>query len=117
MILTHRLAVIVPSTVNVNVPNMELHRKMVSLAMATMSAKYGGATAIPAQGGYMAENGDLVTESVTIVQSWTTQENATGETVRELAERICEEMSQECVGIEWDGQFELVNRRALRLAA
>lgn len=68
--LRQHVAVIVPSTRGTDMPLPQAeYRKEVASTVAFLSGLFGGATAIPATGGWLSGS-DLVTEDVTVVVSF-----------------------------------------------
>lgn len=105
--LKDRIVVYVPSTVNVNqsIDNSVYVRHV----MEELSKLFGGATAYDANGAWLSDEKGLVIEQVTMVYSFTDSlDNQKLEKVIELCEWIKEEMSQECVSLEVNGQLYFV---------
>lgn len=104
--LNEYVAVYVPSTIyNKFVDNTEY----VDRVSKELSEMFGGATAYNAQGNYVADSGELITESVKIVKAYA--EKVTGEMAKKvisLAKWIKEEMQQECVSVEYNGKLMFV---------
>ena len=109
--LDSKVAVYVPSTNNVNEADAAgLQSKFVAVLMAEFSRLFGGATTTAAVGGWMAANGQIVTENVQIVYSVCTgadfERNAA--VVVGLAKRICKEMKQEAVTLEYNNRVAFI---------
>ena len=106
--LNCKIAIYVPSTVNVNCPidNTEFVHEV----MNRLSDMFGGATSTPAQGAWRAENGELVTEGITIVYSYCTSEQAALHmpSVMALCDKMKKDMSQECITLEYNGQIAFI---------
>lgn len=107
MTLAEKIEIVIPSTVNVNEKaNTE---KYVVEAEKVLSGMFGGATAVKAHGSYLADNGDLVMESVTKVYAFAdkiTEEKMVK--VLQFVKKMKEELMQECIGMEVNGKFYLV---------
>lgn len=106
--LDSKIAIYVPSTVNVN--ESCNNSAMVRRVLSKLSELFGGATATPAIGGWMSSEAGLVTEKITIVYSFCKAEQF-GEHFDEvlgLCEAIKREMSQEAVTLEYNGQIKFV---------
>lgn len=106
--LDSKVSVYVPSTVNVSeqVDNSE----QVKNVIRELSQLFGGATATQAVGGWVSESGETILERVTIVYSFCTSEQLREhfEDVYGIAQRIKQEMSQEAVTLEINGQVKFV---------
>lgn len=103
-----KIAIYVPSTKNVNesVDNTEQVHEVIK----ELSSMFGGATASEAVGGWVSENGDTVLEKVTIVYSFCSSEDLRKhfESVYKICERIKEEMTQEAITLEVNGQVKFI---------
>ena len=106
--LDSKVSIYVPSTQNVNVPidNSEQVRSVIT----ELSRLFGGATATQAVGGWVSDSGETILEKVTIVYSFCTSEQLREhfEDVYGIAQRIKEEMQQEAVTLEINGQVKFV---------
>jgi len=106
--LDSKVSVYVPSTQNVSeqVDNTE----QVKNVIRELSQLFGGATATQAVGGWVSESGETILERVTIVYSFCTSEQLREhfEDVYGIAQRIKQEMSQEAVTLEINGQVKFV---------
>lgn len=106
--LSCKVSIYVPATKNVSeqVDNSDQVRWVIK----ELSSMFGGATASQAVGGWVCESGDVVLENTTIVYSFCKekdlQENF--ERVLGICEQIKEEMSQEAVSLEINGQLAFV---------
>ena len=103
--LDSKVAIYVPSTNNVSEADAAgLQTKFVNTLIAEFSRMFGGATAMDVRGGWMCDNGQIVTENVQIVYSFCTGAafEANAAAVVGLAKRICKEMSQEAVTLEYN---------------
>jgi len=70
------------------------------------AAAFGGYTEIAANGGYLADSGELIEEPVYAIEA--SYEAADDELVWRLAERIKTALSQECVMVRKDHEVHLV---------
>lgn len=106
--LNAKVAIYVPSTTNVNEPTD--NAAMVNKVMESFSNWFGGCTSTPAVGGWVSNSGTLVVESVTIVYAFCTPESFGEhfEEVMQLATEIRDEMKQEAVTLEYNGQVKFV---------
>lgn len=106
--LNCKIAVYVPATVNVNeqIDNTEY----VKQTIGELADLFGGATATQAVGGWRCASGDVVLENTTIVYSFCTTEqlNAHFDDVYNICQRIKQEMQQEAVTLEVNGQVAFV---------
>lgn len=106
--LNAKVAIYVPSTIDINVPTD--NKGFVNKVMTKFSEWFGGCTSTPAVGGWVSNSGALVVESVTIVYAFCTPESF-GEHFEEvytLATEIRDEMKQEAVTLEYNGQVKFV---------
>lgn len=101
--LKSKVTVYVPATADVdkaidNTPYVERVAR-------TLSACFGGATASPAQGFWVAEGGALVKESTTMVFAYCSTEAAERylEDVVRLCVQLKHEMGQENIALEYNG--------------
>lgn len=106
--LDSKVSIYVPSTnnVSVEVDNSEAVRSVIR----ELSQLFGGATATQAVGGWVSESGETILERVTIVYSFCTSEQLRKhfDDVYAIAQRIKEEMTQEAVTLEINGQVKFV---------
>ena len=107
--LNCEIAIFVPSTVNVDEPVD--NSQYVKATLAKLSNLFGGATAQAAYGGWVAENGQLVTEKVTIVYANCTSEQLEDNISEcvEYARQLCREMSQECISVRVNGKLGFIS--------
>ncbi len=115
MSLEHRIAVIVPSTVNGNeaAPN-EVVAKWSKAAKVKFARLFGGFTAHKAVGGWVSAEHGLIEEPVTVVASFTDDDGLIFlDDVKEFAARMADEMGQEAVSVEVDHQLEFVSPLAV----
>lgn len=106
--LDSKVSIYVPSTVNVNDPTD--NKRQVLDIIRKLSTMFGGATASDAVGGWVSESGETVVEHVTIVYAFCKSNdlNEHFEDVLQICETLKEEMSQEAVTLEINGQCKFV---------
>ena len=111
--LTHKVAVYVPSTVQGNIPApVATVERWVKESKTRLSRLFGGFTSYRAQGGWVSETQGLVEEDVTIVQAFTDESGLSHvPAVKALAQEIARDMSQEAVSVEVDGTLYFVNSK------
>lgn len=98
----------IPATINVR-EWLRDNEKYINQAAKLFSDLFGGATAYQTRGYYKDSTGSIVKESVVVIKSYTdelTREQL--ESIRELAEYIREELSQECVSVEINDRLYFV---------
>ena len=113
--LQHRIAVIVPSTVNANkTASHEVIAKWIKAAKVKFARLFGGFTAHKAVGGWVSQEHGLIEENVTVVTSYT-DDDGLGfvEKVKEFAAQMAEALGQEAVSVEVDHQLEFVSPLAV----
>lgn len=96
------VSITVPSTVNVDgALSADNVTERVKSVAEFFAAKFGGATAQPANGYYVANDGSLVAESVTIVSAFVGADNDglpyLADFMKNTASNFCKVWSQECV--------------------
>lgn len=103
-----KVSVYVPSTVDVNKP-VDNTAKVVEI-IKQLSTMFGGATASNAFGGWVAENGEVVTEKVTIVYAFCSSEQLADniDTVYSICLELKKSMKQEAITLEINGQVKFV---------
>lgn len=106
--LSSSVKVYVPSTIDVD--KSTDNAAMVEHVSKVLSGLFGGSTAYQAIGGWVAQDGALVTERVTIVQSFCTSDglDANIDAVLALAHHVKIAMSQEAVSLEVNNELYLV---------
>lgn len=106
--LDSKVAIYVPSTLNVN--EQTDNTAQVMNIIRKLSTLFGGATASDAVGGWVAENGQTVIEKVKIVYSFCTSDQLKQHisTIIEICEELKNEMSQEAITLEINGQVKFV---------
>jgi hypothetical protein len=115
--LNHRVAVIIPSTMNVNgnaAP--ETVAKWVKAAKVKLADLFGGFTAYSAVGGWVSEQHGLVEEPVTVVSAFTDKAGLKRlPEVKALAAEMAGSLAQEAVVVEVDNSLQFIP--PLKLAA
>jgi hypothetical protein len=115
--LSHRIAVYIPSTVNGHEPApADLIARWVKSAKLKFAALFGGFTAYRAVGGWVSPVHGLIEEPVTVITSHTDDDglDSLGE-VEDFAAAVAEALGQEAVTLEIDNQLQFVG--ALAVAA
>lgn len=115
MSLQHRIAVIVPSTINGNQSaSTDVIAKWTSAAKVKFARLFGGFTAHNAVGGWVSQELGLIEESVTVVTSYTDEGGLEFvETVKEFAASMAEALGQEAVSVEVDHELEFISPLAV----
>ena len=106
--LDSKVAIYVPSTINVNEETD--NTAQVLRIIRRLSELFGGATASDAVGGWVSESGETVIEKVKIVYSFCTSDQLKEHisTIIEICEELKTEMSQEAITLEINGQVKFV---------
>lgn len=106
--LDSKVAIYVPSTLNVN--EQTDNTAQVMNIIRKLSTLFGGATASDAVGGWVAEDGQTVIEKVKIVYSFCTSDQLKEHisTIIAICEELKTEMSQEAITLEINGQVKFV---------
>lgn len=107
--LSSKVAIYVPTTVNVDTPTD--NKKQVNKVMESLCKWFGGATSSNAKGGWLSQSKGLVIESVTIVYAFCT-ESALNEhftDIINLCKWLCIDMRQEAISLEINGQLGFIN--------
>lgn len=106
MQLTNHITITVPGTQGVSsrITKAALSAR-VNEVIGVLSGMFGGATAVPATGGYMADNGQLVIEPVYNVTAYCTSDSlaANREELARVVDFYRNEWQQEAVAYEIDG--------------
>ena len=108
--LEHRVAVYMPGTTRVDqgLPANE-HDRWVSVAAEFLSGLFGGATTTRVNGWWVTEQGNLVSETVTVIYAFCSDLSLTDlQAVRQLAELVKLALEQESVAVEIDGELFFV---------
>lgn len=108
MDLPCRVAVYVPSTIEVDKPTDS--DEIVQRTLSDLSILFGGATATQALGGWVNEKKTTTVEKIHIVYSFCTKKQLRNniEKVLAICERIKIEMSQEAVALEINRQIKFI---------
>lgn len=106
--LDSKVAIYVPSTLNVN--ETTDNTAQVMNIIRKLSTLFGGATASDAVGGWVSESGETVIEKVKIVYSFCTSDQLKEHisTIIAICEELKTEMSQEAITLEINGQVKFV---------
>lgn len=111
--LSHKVAVYVPSTTNVDesIDDSQFKHR-INATSRILSQLFGGATASEALGYFVASNGELVTERIAIVYAFASNDDLKGEGLKRLLNH-CSEMAlkykQESILLEIDKKAIFVN--------
>src|SRR5262245_55635873 len=102
-----RVALYVPGTYNVSQPLTKKNAdRVVEETARFLSQLFGGATSQVASGYYVASDGTLIVETITIVYSYTKRLSRTQrQAVFERAELLKRELGQELVTVEINGKI------------
>lgn len=113
--LTHKVAIYVPSTVKGNKPApAALIKKWLGKVKRALAQHFGGFTAYKAQGGWVSAGGALIEENVVIVQAFTDEAGLSNvPAIKALAAELAADMEQEAVSVEVDGTLHFVSAPAL----
>lgn len=108
--LTHKIAIYVPSTINGNTKAPpEVIKENVDKAKKTFALLFGGFTSTPAQGGWYSPTHGLIQEDIQIVYSFTDDEGFKKvDEITQLARDIAKSMTQEAVTVEIGGSVQFV---------
>ena len=106
--MENKVSIYVPSTVNVN--KRIDNKKQVMAIIKQMSLLFGGATSYECVGGWVADNGDIVTEQVNIVYSFCDKKSLNNNlaNVINICQQIKKEMKQEAVTLEINGKAAFI---------
>jgi len=104
--LKYRYSIMVPS-INLSGQNID-HDSAVKDALKTMSAVCGGATAIGGIGSWVSDSGELITESVTSVYSYS--ESDVSDRLLDYALGSLYVWNQEAIALETPMGLELLGR-------
>lgn len=106
--MDNKVSIYVPSTVNIN--QRVDNSKQVMHIIKQMSLLFGGATSYKCTGGWVADNGEIVTERVNIVYSFCNkkalQDNLSN--VINICQQIKKDMKQEAVTLEINGKATFI---------
>lgn len=106
----NKVTLYVPSTVTVDQPlSQSAADEFVSRSLRLLSELFGGATAITAKGAWVANDGELVVEVVTLVYSFSA--NLTTDDlvkIKAFAETLKAELGQEAIAVEVNDRLLLI---------
>lgn len=117
--MNHKIAVIIPSTVNANkAASPETVGKWVRCAKTQFAELFGGFTSHNAVGGWLSPEHGLIEENVTVVSSFTDDHglNRLGD-VKAFAAKMGRALAQEAVAIEVDHSLQFVPPLGVAVAA
>jgi hypothetical protein len=106
--LGHRIELYIPSTINTNQEtNTEAYKLLV---MGKFSQYFGGSTTTESMGSWVSNNGQVITEKITIVFSYATSESVTQhmDEVIKLAIGIKKDLNQEAISLVYDNELYLI---------
>lgn len=107
--LLKKVSIYVPSTVDVDKPvnNAEYVEKTCRF----LADNFGGCTAQKAQGSWIASDGKLVVEDVTICYAYCDLISYVKSilSVQKFARELCREMTQEAISVEFNGKLAFVS--------
>jgi len=106
--MDNKVSIYVPSTVNVN--QRINNNKQVMAIIKKLSLLFGGATSYKCTGGWVADNGDIVTEKVNIVYSFCDKKSLNNNlaNVINICQQIKKDMKQEAVTLEINGKAAFI---------
>lgn len=106
--LSCKVTVYVPATVNVN---QEIdNAAQVERVARLLSQSFGGATASPVNGYWVADDGSLVKEKTVAVYAYCSTEQAEIylDSVVEMCVALKKEMNQEAIALEYNGNMYFI---------
>lgn len=108
--LAESVTIYIPSTINVNEKaDFFIMQSMKEYVKTAMAETFGGFTMNEAVGGYKAENGKIVEETVYLVRSNTSEvTEADVKRAVAIAKTVKRAMNQECVSLEINGELYFV---------
>lgn len=106
----HKVTLYVPGTTDVSETLSAAAANLyVESALRFLSSEFGGATALRADGSWIAQDGTLVVEQTTLVYAFAKElSTAHLRAVKQFALDLKAALRQEAVGVEIDGDFFLV---------
>ena len=106
--MDNKVSIYVPSTVNVN--QRTNNKKQVIDTIKKMCLLFGGATSYKCAGGWIADNGDIVTEQVNIVYSFCDKHSLHNNLAKviNICQQIKKDMAQEAVTLEVNGKATFI---------
>lgn len=108
--LTKFVSVYVPSTRHAVPISRAEHDRAVRSVESAFSREFGGFTATPGVGGWLSDSKGLITEPVTIVKSYYTEDKAASalKIAQRVAKRLKKQFDQEAVSLETEQGLEFV---------
>lgn len=108
--LGNQVAIYVPSTTDVNKQlDATQHETLVKEAGTFLSERFGGATANPVSGFWVAQDGTLVIEQITIVYAFTARlSRKDRKAVKAYAESLRVRLGQEAITVEFNNRLVFV---------
>lgn len=106
--MDNKVSIYVPSTVNIN-RSINNDKQVLSI-IRQMSLLFGGATSYKCTGGWVANNGDIITERVNIVYSFCDKKSLNNNlaNVINICQQIKKDMKQEAVTLEINGKAAFI---------
>lgn len=108
--LNHKVTIYVPSTMDGNRPARREQRRQTKRVLQEFSTIFGGATKTAAVGAWISETKGMITEKQNLVYSYTDCNtlNSNMDKIRAIAERLRNEMRQECISLEVDSELQFI---------
>lgn len=106
--LSQKVRIYVPSTTEVN---KEINNEeFVKLSLQTLSKLFGGSTSYQAFGAWIAKNGDLVTEKITICESFCNEKqlNENIDLIYNFCLNLKKDLKQEAIALEINNEMHFV---------
>lgn len=109
--MTNHIQIFVPSTTDIDkIASVDTVCKVQEAVKRSFSTNFGGYTAYRADGGYVADSGELICEPILVVTSVTDIEPIVlWAYIKRIGKALCIIMSQECVLVSVNGQVEFVS--------
>jgi hypothetical protein len=106
---SHKVVIYVPTTTYGDQPvDMATAGTILESVVGFLSQRFGGSTAIRAQGTWLSPTGRLVSEDVTLVYSFTASLSIEDiEAILDFCRHLREMLSQESIAVEIDGTLYL----------
>lgn len=107
---SHRVSIYVPGTQGVSGElSADARADVLNETLRLLGGLYGGATAVEARGAWVASDGTLVIETVTVVTSYTDKRDvAKARIVKRYCEQLRERLGQEAIAVEVNGKLYFV---------
>jgi hypothetical protein len=109
-VLSHRIQVFVPSTVDVNKQGINQQTDWINQLIPIMADRFGGATEYQANGAWDSDQSGIVREGVVIVESYCTPQAKAQylDLIVTMARTMKDSMGQEAISLIVDDQMYLV---------